>query len=141
MKLKNKTYIFLFLSIAWATLIFVLCTLPTERIPKIEFKPIDKIAHFGVFFVQSVLLSLLFNFQTHKKTYIQIILFSTLMVFVYGGLIEILQENFFNRNGDVYDLIADVIGGFAGAMFFPTFIRVFNYVFKRNKSIQGLTKK
>jgi VanZ family protein len=133
MKVKNKTYIFLFLCIAWATVIFILCTLPVERVPKVEFKFSDKIAHFGVFFIQSVLLSLLFNFQAHKKTYIQIILFSTLMIFVYGGLIEILQQNFFNRNGDVYDLIADVIGGFAGAMFFPTFIRIFNFAFKRKK--------
>jgi VanZ family protein len=92
----------------------------------------DKLAHFGVFFVQTVLLSLLFNFQT-RKSYFMIILLSTLMVFVYGGLIEILQDNFFNRKGDVYDLIADVVGGFVGAMFFPTFIRLFNFLFKTNK--------
>jgi VanZ family protein len=90
----------------------------------------DKAAHFGVFFVQSVLLSLLFNFQI-RKSYFTIILLSTLMVFVYGGLIEILQANFFNRQGDIYDLLADVAGGFVGAMFFPTFIRLYNFLFKR----------
>ncbi|MDR1525859.1 MAG: VanZ family protein [Tannerella sp.] len=89
----------------------------------------DKAAHFGVFFVQSVMLSLLFNFQTRKR-YFTIILLSTLMVFVYGGLIEILQAGFFNRQGDIYDLIADVFGGFVGAMFFPTFIRLYNFLFK-----------
>jgi VanZ family protein len=131
MAFNKKTYILLLLSIAWAAIIFYLCTMPDQKIPKFEFRFMDKLAHFGVFFVQSVLLSLLFNFQTRKRYFI-IILLSTLLVFVYGGLIEILQANFFNRQGDVYDLIADVIGGFVGAMFYPTFIRLFNFLFKRN---------
>jgi VanZ family protein len=131
MAFNKKTYIFLTLSIAWAAIIFYLCTIPADRIPKIEFRFMDKLAHFGVFFVQSVLLSLLFNFQT-RKSYFKIIFLSTLLVFVYGGLIELLQDNFFNRHGDLHDLIADVIGGFVGAMFFPTFIRLFNFLFSNN---------
>ena len=99
--------------------------MPASGLPKIKLPYIDKIVHFGIFFVQSVLLSLLFNFQT-KKSYFMIILLSTLMAFAYGGIIEILQNNVFNRTGDVYDLIADILGGFAGAILYPTLLRRYN---------------
>jgi VanZ family protein len=53
------------------------------------------------------------------------------MAFVYGGLIEILQNNFFNRTGDLYDLIADISGGFTGAMIYPTILRLYDMIFKK----------
>ena len=125
MRKRKKAYLLLISSVAWAVLIFVLCTMPPSDVPKFKIPYFDKFAHFGIFFVQSILLSLLFNFQT-KKSYFQIILLSTLMAFIYGGLIEILQSIFFNRTGDLYDLIADVMGGFFGAMIYPTVLRLFN---------------
>ena len=103
------------LCIAWTILIFVLCTIPPSNIPKIKIANIDKAAHFGFFFIQSVLLSLLLRFWLGKRK-VQIIFFSTLQAFIYGGLIEFLQDRFFNRTGDLYDLIADVLGGFFGAL-------------------------
>lgn len=120
------------LSIAWAILIFVLCTLPPSSLPKVKILHLDKVAHFGVFFVQSVLLSLLFSFQT-RKSYFQIIFLSTLLAFVYGGLIEILQGAFYNRSGDVYDLVADIFGGFVGAVLYPIVLRTFRFVFRKNR--------
>jgi VanZ family protein len=130
MQNNRKTYILLVLSIAWALLIFHFCTMSPDKIPGIRIPYADKAAHFGFFFVQSVLLSLLFNFQT-KKSYFQIILLSTLLAFIYGGLIEILQSKFFNRTGDLYDLIADLFGGFVGAMIYPTLLRICGKVFKK----------
>ena len=47
------------------------------------------------------------------------------MAFIYGGIIEILQSKFFNRSGDYYDLIADILGGFFGAIIYPTVLRLF----------------
>lgn len=132
METKKKTYILLILSVLWAVLIFVLCTMPSGGLPKTNIPHADKIAHFGIFFVQSVLLSLLFNFQT-RKSYVQIIFLSTLLAFVYGGFIEILQGSIFNRSGDVYDLLADILGGFAGAMAFPTILRLYQAAFKKNR--------
>ena len=127
---RKKTYILLVFCIVWAVLTFVLCTMSSNNFPKVKIINLDKIAHFGIFFVQSVLLSLLFNFQT-RKSYFQIILLSTLMAFAYGGLIEILQSNIFNRSGDIYDLIADILGGFFGAIAFPTILRFFRMTFKK----------
>ncbi|MDR0573077.1 MAG: VanZ family protein [Tannerella sp.] len=129
--MKKKTYILLTLSIAWAMLIFVFCTMPQNNLPGLKIPYIDKAAHFGFFFVQSILLSLLFNFQT-GKSYFHIILLSTLLAFVYGGLIEILQNEFFDRTGDFYDLTADILGGFTGAIIAPA-IRHFNMIFRKYK--------
>ena len=123
METRRKVYILLILSIVWATIIFVGCTMPSKAIPKLSIPYIDKVAHFVFFFVQSILLSLLFYFKTRRR-YFQIILFCTLVAFVYGGVIEILQNNFFDRTGDIYDLIADALGGLSGAICYPAFLRI-----------------
>ena len=115
MKTRTKTYILLILCIIWTILIFVLCTMPQNSLPKIKILHIDKAAHFGFFFIQSVLISLLMRSRT-KRSFFQIIVLSTLQAFIYGGLIEILQNEFFNRTGDWYDLLADTLGGFCGAI-------------------------
>ena len=122
MEKRAKVYLLLISSIVWAIIIFVLCTLPPSEIPKFRIPCFDKVAHFGVFFIQSVLFGLLLHFRA-RKSYLQIIIFSALMAFIYGGLIEILQSNFFNRSGDLYDLMADIMGGIIGAMFYPVILR------------------
>ncbi len=129
---NRKTYILLTLSIGWALLIFYFCSLSSDKIPTFRIPHLDKVTHFGFFFVQSVFLSLLFNFQT-RKSYFQIILLSTLLAFLYGGVIEILQSKFFDRSGDLYDLIADILGGFVGAMIYPTILRIYHKMFRTCK--------
>jgi Predicted integral membrane protein len=128
MIIMRKRYTLLILCVAWAILIFILCTMPSGGLPNVRIPHFDKFAHFGIFFVQSVLLSLLFKFQT-RSSYFQIILLSTLLAFAYGGFLEIIQSNFFNRNGDMYDLIADMLGGFFGAIAYPTILRLFNKIY------------
>jgi len=124
METGRKVFILLILCIVWATIIFVGCTLPPRDIPKFSISNIDKAAHFGFFFVQSILLSLLFHFKT-RRNYFQIILFSTLQAFLYGGIIEILQNEFFDRSGDWFDLLADVLGGLSGALAYPAILKFF----------------
>ena len=129
MEKRKKVYLLLVLSVVWAIIILVLCTLPPSEIPKTKFLYFDKVAHFGIFFIQSVLLSLLLNYRT-RKSYLQIIIISTLLAFVYGGLIEILQTKYFNRTGDIYDLIADIIGGLLGALIYPVILRIIKRIFE-----------
>ena len=130
---KRKNTIFLLsFSIVWAIIIFVLCTMPQRDLPQIKIPNIDKIAHFGCFLILSVFLSLLFHFKT-RSSYLCIVLFSTLLAFIYGGSIEIMQSRFFNRTGDVKDLIADVLGGFVGALMYPAVLRLYLWAFgKKN---------
>ena len=124
MELRKKTFILLALSIVWAVFIFICCTLPPSAIPKFNIPHLDKAAHFGFFYVQSVLLSLLFHLNT-RKNYFQIIFLSTFLVFVYGGIIEIVQSEFFNRAGEYQDVLADVLGGLSGALTCPAILKLF----------------
>jgi VanZ family protein len=99
--------------------------MPPSDLPRFRIPNMDKIAHFVFFFVQSVLLSLLLRYRT-KRSYLDIIILSTFQAFLYGGVIEFLQNEFFNRTGDLYDLMADTLGGLFGAVTYPVFFRLFN---------------
>ena len=132
MEHKRRVYVLLLMSVVWAILIFVVCMMPSGRVPKVGIPYMDKVFHFGVFFVQSVLLSLLPNIRT-KSGYFRIILLSTLPAFVYGGLIEILQSRYFGRTGEWGDLIADVAGGLAGAMAYPAMLKLRAMIFRKYK--------
>ena len=132
MEIRKKTILLLILCVAWSILIFVLCTMPPNDLPKYRIPYLDKIAHFVFFFVQSILLSLLFRYRT-KRSYPDIIILSTLSAFLYGGVIEVLQNEFFNRTGELYDLVADTLGGLCGAVVYPVVFRLFNRRSKKYK--------
>lgn len=116
----DKKYLLLLtgLNIIWGLIIFVLCAMPSQDIPNpgIDIPHLDKVVHFGMFFIMSVLICYRYEHSKRKIIYGIAIGFS----FLYGGLIEILQHYFFNRGGDIWDLLADVIGGVVGCLLFPT---------------------
>jgi len=102
-----------------AIIIFYLCCLiPSNDIPKVEFDffiPTDKIVHFLMYFGLSIVAS--FNYIYDKKGKIiilKLIAFAILVPILYGGLIEILQAEYFTeRSGDWYDFLADILGSLA----------------------------
>lgn len=102
-----------------AVIIFYLCCLiPANDIPDVEFKffiPTDKIIHFLMYFGLSIVAS--FNYIYDKKGKIiilKLVAFAVLVPIIYGGLIEILQAEYFSgRSGDWYDFLADVLGSLA----------------------------
>lgn len=116
----NKKYLPLLTgaNLLWILVIFALCAMPPQDVPEpgIEIPHLDKVVHFGMFFIMSLLICYRFERPSLKSIYGIAIGFS----FLYGGLIEILQHYFFNRGGDVLDLLADVAGGVAGCVLFPT---------------------
>nr|WP_320117722.1 VanZ family protein [uncultured Marinifilum sp.] len=101
-------------NIIWAIIIFILCSVPGDDLPKtsaFEIPYFDKIVHFGMFFVMGIFLLAELSFQTRLKRKSRIIV-SLLVIAFYGAIIEYLQQNFFvNRSGDYADLAADIIGG------------------------------
>ncbi len=125
MKIKKEAYLLLMVNIIWAIAVFFLCAMPSGELPKIRIPYIDKIAHFGFFFIQSLLFCFMLSFQG-KRRYWPIVCLATLLAVFYGGLIEILQNRFFNRTGDVYDLAADILGGFTGAIIYPAILGFFS---------------
>lgn len=116
----NKKYLALLTgaNLLWILVIFALCAMPPQDVPEpgIEIPHLDKVVHFGMFFIMSLLICYRFERPSLKSIYGIAIGFS----FLYGGLIEILQHYFFDRGGDVWDLLADVAGGVAGCALFPT---------------------
>ncbi len=88
----------------------------------------DKLAHFGMFFALSgvIYIDYYLKHQGNPNGY-KWLLFGLILPVIYGGLIEIAQENFFARTGDLYDFIADAMGSMSA-----TIIALF-YVYVRPK--------
>jgi VanZ family protein len=104
--------------IIWALLIFWLSSIST--IPSIKSPiSIDKVAHFGIFFIFCWFSHRAFHFQKGifwlKK---QALLFAFLITCVYAYLDEFHQKFVPGRSYDLYDLLADVIGAFAFIVLF-----------------------
>lgn len=131
---KGRKYLLLLtgLNIIWVVIIFVLCAMPSQDIPDpgINIPHLDKMVHFGMFFIMSLLICYRYEHSNWKTIYKIAIGFS----FLYGGLIEILQHYFFNRGGDVWDLLADIIGGVAGCLSFPTIKKIEARLHKKRAS-------
>jgi len=60
-----------------------------------------------------------FRIQTKLKRN-TILIISLLLIGIYGGAIEFLQQNYFvNRSGDYMDLLADILGGITAIILYP----------------------
>lgn len=109
-------------NVLWAIVIFVLCSIPGNDLPKtslIAIPHFDKIVHFGMFFVMGIFLFAELSIQTKLKQ-IPIIGIILLLIAIYGGLIEYLQQNYFiHRSGDYWDLAADILGGIFAIIMYP----------------------
>jgi VanZ family protein len=117
--MKNKLF---WRNIIWALIVFILCSLPGDNLPKtsaVHIPHFDKIVHFGMFFIMGIFLMAELSFQTKLKRS-QIVLITVLLIAMYGGAIEYLQQHYFtNRSGDYVDLAADVFGGIAAIILYP----------------------
>lgn len=133
MKLKHSDWLIV-TNIMWAGIIFTLCAMPGKDIPDpgVDIPHLDKVVHFGLFFVMSLLIRNTFEYEA--KCSIRLIrLFCILFAFAYGGILELLQHYFFNRTGDWLDLLADAAGGMAGCLFYPELKQLRRKVFKKDK--------
>ncbi len=109
-------------NIIWAIIIFILCSIPGDTLPSSSFIKIphfDKLVHFGMFFILAIFIISELNYQT-KWNQFKVALVTLTIVVVYGGVIEILQQNYFtNRSGDYIDFIADSLGAVVAILTFP----------------------
>ena len=102
--------------IAWLLIIFYISLIPSEKIPDYQLLIIpyfDKMVHFGIYFVLSILFaSLLIQLKYNKlQTYIIVILPCAII----GGGIEILQNILpVHRSGTHLDFLADFLGTITG---------------------------
>lgn len=103
-----------FLAVAWTLLIFVLCFLPGNELPKVDLPLIDKWVHFILFAIFSFLW--LVSAPSRSKIYLFTILVITVFV---GWLVEYIQGHYaIGRFQDDMDTLADSVGGLIGIIIF-----------------------
>jgi VanZ family protein len=115
--LLNSKYTAIF----WTVLIFVLCTMPSQSLPKGQ--PNDKISHLIAF------AGFTFFWCFQSSQYWLVVLFAIF----YGIIIEFWQGSLpqdFNRSFDWYDALADAIGGLIGLPIYLIFIRLTSNITK-----------
>jgi VanZ family protein len=109
-------------NIIWALIVFILCSIPGDDLPKtsaLNIPHFDKIVHFGMFFIMGIFLIAELRFQT-RLSRLQIVAITVVLIATYGGIIEYLQQYYFtNRSGDYIDLLADILGGIFSIILYP----------------------
>ena len=105
--------------VAWVAIIFTLCAMPPSDIPDtgLNIPFADKIVHFGMHFVMALFVvgALKINARLRWGTIVAIAVGFSIL---YGGIIEILQVNFFNRGGELWDEAANTAGAVAGCLLY-----------------------
>jgi len=111
-----KQKLFLVAAILWTLGIFIGCSLPGKDLPPVDlFDHFDKVVHFTFFFVFAILwLGIRFPSLEGTKGWVLVVILS----FSYGFFLEWYQINFVpGRSWDVWDGIADGVGGSFGCLF------------------------
>ena len=97
----------LYLLIGWWSLIWIVSSIPSADLPQVEVLSLDKLAHFGVYFVLGCLLNLRLKQKScplGKRTLIYI------PVLITALLDELHQKYIPGRNVCVYDFLANASG-------------------------------
>ncbi len=113
-------------TLLWSVFVLFACLIPGKEIPQVSFITIphfDKIVHFSFYFI----LSLLF-LQPSKKPLNTLYYFADILYcLVLGIVIEFIQHHYIpNREGDVFDVLANFMGSIFGLF-------IFALKFKNNK--------
>lgn len=115
-------------------ILYLCCLIRPSDIPSIELDlpiQLDKVVHFLMYLGLSGATAL--NYIYGEKGHInmkKMLVYAFLIPILYGGLIEILQENYFPpRSGDWADFFADALGSFAAL---PIALAFRKYMLKRN---------
>ena len=121
-------------SIIWASVILFLSLArikTSENINPLDL-PLDKIAHFGMYFILTILI--LLETRTPIKLYKKSKLVKSLLfINLYGLLIEFLQFQITSyRSGDILDFISNLSGSITGLMiyFYSPFNKILTKILK-----------
>ena len=112
-------------SIAWAILILYLSSTTSINLPESfwDFLSIDKLGHFGIYGIFTILLLIGFqkrNLKLEKKE----VYFALTISILYGIGMEVMQYTFFpGRYFENLDIIANIIGSFTGLLFYKLYLK------------------
>lgn len=126
-----KRYIrYLLLPIFVVLLIFTgTCLISSNDIPSISTGlPWDKVAHFGMFFLLSLVnLVDYYKLCDGNPPLWRWLFWGFVIPMLYGGIIEILQEKYFGRSGEWLDFIADMLGSASATVFTLFMYKLFSH--------------
>jgi len=112
----------------WASIILVLCGMPPQDVDKIKFIDIpylDKLVHFGLYFVLALLIMAILTLNSKLKYSRWANLITIFSCLLYGWLIEVMQRAFFpGRSYELMDVVADTAGAVVGVLLYRTIRRL-----------------
>ena len=123
-KLKENKVVLVYLPLVvyWIVL-FILTTTPTDIIPQL-FRAQDKLEHFAAYLVLAVLLSLTLHFQKKRVSLSRNLIIATLsLIMIYAAIDELHQIFVPGRIADIFDWMADSLGGAFGILAGHFFIK------------------
>ncbi len=116
--LKNWLYTIAFTS--WMSLVAYSCltSFSGEDIPSFNLPHIDKVVHFGFYFVGAILGTMALRELSKSKIPLKkVLLIILVMVIVFGMIIEVLQQEYtLDREGDMFDVLANSLGAVCGSL-------------------------
>jgi VanZ family protein len=105
---------FWFLAAGWALTISLLSSIPGPKMPKVDVLRYDKVVHALVYAVLGALLFVAIR-QTWTLTKARVIAIAAIGALLYGLTDEFHQLFVPGRSAELYDALADGIGGLLGA--------------------------
>ncbi|MGI4021750.1 MAG: VanZ family protein [Janthinobacterium lividum] len=106
------------LALLWALFIFLICCVSLGKVGSshLFFTGFDKLTHTGLFFVLTIFTFYgLIRKQKQIGFSLAVVLTVLVIMFLYGGAIELLQWQLFTyRSGDWNDLFCDILGSLMG---------------------------
>nr|MCH9660199.1 VanZ family protein [Bacteroidota bacterium] len=114
-KKLSEPKILIWIGVGYSLIITTLFLLPAKEVPEVRVPFVDKIVHLVIFSV----LTFIWLWFCESKKLLKYIARVVLLIFVYGIIIETLQELFFEtRTADVWDVLANTIGILMGLVVF-----------------------
>jgi VanZ family protein len=115
-------------AVFWGVIIFLAVSIPPNHIPESELLKlpfIDKAIHLFLFFIFSVLIALgLYNSGSETISSKRLIISTLTIGIFYSAATELLQFAFLpEREGSIFDFLANAIGTIFGVLFFVYFIK------------------
>ena len=111
-------------TIGWAVFVLLLSAWSGDKINQIialmPFPNVDKVAHFGMYFIFTFLMMHDLNhIKDRAIPFFQVVIFSVAVAIAYGGTMEILQSiPRLHRTTDIFDFMANTTGSFIAVLLY-----------------------
>lgn len=100
--------------LVWAALILAVSSIPQLKTPSLGFDWVDKLFHFGEYFIFGLLLGR--GLGGARRWFSSALIMATCIAGIFGIVDELHQYFIPGRSTDIYDMLADILGSFLGAL-------------------------